>query len=196
MWEETIANGEAPAIAQYCKLTSHVAELTSSPSILKQPQSNIIELYVMAGSIKPMFDKMVMEMGAEFQKRTGKRLKLSIPGVLKKTSRMVEKGQLKATKKGSVAGVKDVVRAMVTGKSMADVNVVIEIVIENHKAKKLELVRLKDRFIEAPSNGGWRDIMLNLILVDENGNKHICEIQIVHRLMLNARKEMAGHVVV
>ena len=105
MWEETIANGEAPAIAQYCKLTSHVAELTSSPSILKQPQSNIIELYVMAGSIKPMFDKMVMEMGVEFQRRTGRRVKLSIPGVLKKTSRIIEKGQLKATKKGSVVGV-------------------------------------------------------------------------------------------
>ena len=196
MWEETIANGEAPAIAEYSKLMSHVAELTSSPSILKQPQSDIIELYVMAGIIKPTFDEMVAEMGAEFQRRTGKKLKLSICDTLKKTSRMVEKGQLKATKKGSVSGVKDVVRAMVTGKTMADVNVVIEIVIENHKAKKLELVRIKDRFIEAPSNGGWRDAMLNIVLEEESGNKHICEIQVVHHQMLNARKEMAGHVVV
>ena len=102
-----------------------------------------------------------MEMGAEFQRRTGKKLKLGICDTLKKTSRMVEKGQLRATKKGSVSGMKGDVRAMVTGKTMADANVTIEIVIENHDTKKLELTRLKDRLIEAPSSGGWRGAWLN-----------------------------------
>ena len=82
-----------------------------------------------------------------------------------------------------------------TGRTMAEVNAVIEILIEMHKNKKLELVRLKDRFMEEPSGGGWRDSMVNIVVADGD-TKHICEIQVVHHLMLNARKEMAGHVVV
>ncbi len=46
--------------------------------------------------------------------------------------------------------------------------------------------------MKAPSGGGWRDIMINVYV---DGVKHICEIQVVHHLMLNARKGMAGHAV-
>ncbi len=107
---------------------------------------------------------------------------------------------MKAEKDGDMSGVKDIVRAMVTGHSMEDVNVVIQILITLHKDKDrdkdgrdaLKIVRYKDRFMEAPSGGGWRDIMINVCVDDV---KHICEIQIVHHLMLNARKEMAGHAV-
>ena len=37
--------------------------------------------------------------------------------------------------------------------------------------------------------------MINICLTNSDGIKHICEIQVVHHLMLNARKEMAGHAV-
>ena len=62
---------------------------------------------------------------------------------------MVEKSQLKAApKKGDISGVKDIVRAIMTGRSMAEVNAVIEIIIGMHDQGKLEIVRIKDRFIE------------------------------------------------
>ena len=62
---------------------------------------------------------------------------------------MVEKSQLKAaSKKGDISGVKDIVRAIMTGRSMAEVNAVIEIIIDMHDQGKLEIVRIKDRFIE------------------------------------------------
>jgi hypothetical protein len=67
--------------------------------------------------------------------------------------------------------------------------------MELHKEGVLEIVREKDRFVNAPSSGGWRDQMANVCLVAENGSKHIFEIQIFYHMMLNARKEMAGHVV-
>jgi hypothetical protein len=78
---------------------------------------------------------------------------------------------------------------------MEEVNVVIRILLQLHAEGDLEIVRSKDRFLQAPSGGGWRDIMINVCLTHSNGVKHICEIQVVHHLMLNARKEMAGHAV-
>ncbi len=49
------------------------------------------------------------------------------------------------------------------------------------------MVRLKERFFEAPSSGGWRDVMLCLVL-NEDPLRHVCEVQVVHRSMLVARK--------
>ena len=44
--------------------------------------------------------------------------------------------------------------------------------------------RVKNRFVQ-PSDGGWRDLMINFCLPS---SKHVCELQIVHNRMLTARK--------
>ena len=60
---------------------------------------------------------------------------------------------------------------------------------------KIQVVRVKDRFREAPSAGGWRDVMINLVLCAEGVAKHVCEVQIAHAIMLNARKGLPGHII-
>jgi surface protein len=54
------------------------------------------------------------------------------------------------------------------------------------------VTRVKDRFLQAPSAGGWRDCMVNFYVRDDP-HRHICEIQLVHHQMLFARKGLPGH---
>ncbi len=56
---------------------------------------------------------------------------------------------------------KDIVRAMGVLNNMSDLNQVIECLIAMHNEDDLdfEIVRKKDRHVEAPSSGGWRDLV-------------------------------------
>ncbi len=58
-----------------------------------------------------------------------------------------------------MSGVKDIVRAMAIVNNMADLNDVIKCLIEMHKNTEFAIVRKKDRHVEAPSSGGWRDLV-------------------------------------
>ena len=55
------------------------------------------------------------------------------------------------------------------------------------------VVRVKDRF-KHPSGGGWRDVMINFYVVGD-GAKHVCEVQLVHKSLLTARRGLPGHVI-
>ena len=55
------------------------------------------------------------------------------------------------------------------------------------------VVRVKDRF-KHPSGGGWRDVMINYFVVID-GAKHVCEVQLVHKSLLTARKGLPGHII-
>jgi hypothetical protein len=44
--------------------------------------------------------------------------------------------------------------------SMNHVNRLIEALLAMHKDGKVEIVRTKDRFVQAPSTGGWRDLVI------------------------------------
>ena len=55
------------------------------------------------------------------------------------------------------------------------------------------VVRVKDRF-KHPSGGGWRDVMINFYVVGD-GAKHVCEVQLVHKSLLTARKGLPGHII-
>ena len=70
-------------------------------------------------------------------------------------TRVVEKARLKG-KNNSAACVKDIVRAMVVVKSMDEVAMVLDVLCVLHKEGRVEVVRIKERFLEAPSGGGWR----------------------------------------
>jgi hypothetical protein len=196
VWANKIANTEVEAISRYTELSDRLRVMTRSASRQTQPTETLVELYVEAALIKPHFDALVEGMGKTFEARLGITMVVSVCPTLKKTSRMVEKGAMKAKDPGNMKGVKDIVRAMVVGKSMAEVNAVIEIMLQLHEAGDLEIVRMKDRFLEAPSGGGWRDIMVNVLVTSPDSTvQHICEVQVVHHQMLNARKKMDGHVV-
>ena len=56
------------------------------------------------------------------------------------------------------------------------------------KAKRIVIVRIKDRFAK-PSSGGWCDVMINFYVVDSSSSDksgHICEVQIAHRCVCHA----------
>ena len=71
---------------------------------------------------------------------------------------VVEKARLKGGKNHSAACVKDIVRAMVVVDTMDAVATVLEILCDLHKEGLIVVVRVKERFLEAPSGGGWRGL--------------------------------------
>ena len=50
----------------------------------------------------------------------------------------------------------------------------------------IQVVRIKDRFTH-PSPGGWRDVMVNYVVVNDR-HRHVCELQITHEKMVVQRK--------
>ena len=81
-------------------------------------------------------------------------LDIRICPTLKRMTRVIEKARIKGG--NSAACVKDIVRAMVTVDSMDQVAIVLDILCVLHKEGLIEVVRIKERFLEAPSAGGWR----------------------------------------
>ena len=62
------------------------------------------------------------------------------------------------------------------------------------QATAITRVRSKDRFDAMPTAGGWRDYQLTFYFNDDP-NRHICEVQVVHRDLLMARKGLPGHAI-
>ena len=83
-------------------------------------------------------------------------LEINIAPKLKRMTRIIEKTLLKG--RDSVAHVKDIVRAMAIVKSMDAVAILLDIFCELHKAGLITMVRVKERFLESPSKGGWRGL--------------------------------------
>ena len=155
---------------------------------LRQITKDATELYHHAASIHKKYISFVTDLVG------GMEVKTSLPSKLKKMGRIAEKCILKRPDDpGNADKVCDIVRGMVTCSSMADV---AELVRRMEKAagEQIVLTRCKDRFVESPSAGGWRDCMLNFYLKSD-ANRHICELQLVHEQMLTARKGLPGHAV-
>ena len=58
-------------------------------------------------------------------------------------------------------------------------------------AGECSIRRVKDR-VNHPTSMGWIDVMVNLTLTSDKTD-HVCEVQIMHGAMLNARKTLGGH---
>ena len=91
---------------------------------------------------------------------------------LKRISRILEKILFDAENTGSCEKICDVVRAMMKVTSMAQVAKIAMAFLESDS---VVIVRIKDRFVEKPSPGGWRDLMINFYLKSDP-NHHICEV--------------------
>lgn len=98
----------------------------------------------------------------------------------------------------SVSRVFDVVRGMIICKNLRSAAAVVrrfraaQSVDEppddiSSSGEAIQLVRVKERFFDAPSPGGWRDCMLCFYFQSDE-HRHICEVQVVHRSLLTARK--------
>ena len=114
---------------------------------------------------------------------------------LKATKRIVEKAALRPGEgRGRTDRVCDVVRAMLVAKDMRTVGAIAEALRALQAEGLIEVRRIKDRFAQ-PSGGGWRDLMVNLVVLGDNGGaaRHVCEVQVAHEMMLTARKGLPGH---
>ena len=113
---------------------------------------------------------------------------------LKATKRIVEKAALRPGEgRGRTERVCDVVRAMLVAKDMRTVGAIAEALRALQAEGLVEVLRIKDRFAQ-PSGGGWRDLMVNLVVLgDEGAVRHVCEVQVAHEMMLTARKGLPGH---
>ena len=56
---------------------------------------------------------------------------------------------------------------------------------------EVTVCRVKDRFTES-SGAGWTDLLLNFYMNDDE-NKHVCEVQLIHFKMLSQRTTQEGH---
>ena len=113
---------------------------------------------------------------------------------LKATKRIVEKAALRPGEgRGRTERVCDVVRAMLVAKDMRTVGAIAAALRALQAEGVIEVRRIKDRFAQ-PSGGGWRDLMVNLVVLgDEGAVRHVCEVQVAHEMMLTARKGLPGH---
>ena len=152
----------------------------------RQATAEIAALYRDAAVVRPAFNRVV----AEVVNALPCTAELSIPDALKRWQRIVEKAALKRDGKGDVSSVLDVVRAMIVVKKLDHARLALLGLAARDDA--LEIVRVKERFFDAPSRGGWRDLMVN-VRVSVDGVAHVCEIQIVHDMLLTARKGLPGH---
>jgi hypothetical protein len=77
----------------------------------------------------------------------------------------------------------DVVRGMIACDSVASMLAVFQQILSSDT---LQIVRLKNR-LEQPTDGGWGDCLLNLVLKEDRVEKHVFELQIVPKSMLEVR---------
>ena len=82
---------------------------------------------------------------------------------------------------------------MLVAKDMRTIGAIAEALRALQDAGLIEVRRIKDRF-KQPSGGGWRDLMVNLVVLGSDGAvRHVCEVQVAHEMMLTARKGLPGH---
>ena len=191
-----IKSGDADGMAEYEAAVGALDAAIEKPAAAVQRDEAGVAavLYADAARVKPSFDVVVRELAAA----TGARLELALLSAqktgLKKTSRVVEKSALRpGAGRGRSKWVCDVVRAMLVATSMSAVGSIVRGLLALHGAGALTVVRIKDRFAQ-PSAGGWRDLMVNFVLVDD-ATRHVCEVQVVHEMMLTARKGLPGHAI-
>jgi len=210
-----IKSGDADSMAKYKAAVVALDAAIEKPAVAEQRDEAGVAavLFADAARTKSSFDVVVRELAAA----TGARLELAVLSAkedtgasdgggagqgeerkaktgLKKTSRVVEKSALRPGEgRGRSKWVCDVVRAMLVATSMSAVGSIVRGLLALHEAGALKVVRIKDRFAQ-PSAGGWRDLMVNLVIVGDP-TRHVCEVQVVHEMMLTARKGLPGHAI-
>ena len=120
----------------------------------RQATAEIAALYRDAAVARPVFNRVVADVVAALPCAAAE---LSIPDALKRSQRVVEKAALKRDGKGDVSSVLDVVRAMIVVKKLDHARLALLGLAARDDA--LEIVRVKERFFDAPSRGGWRDLI-------------------------------------
>jgi len=143
-----------------------------------QSTSNLVPLYEHAFLVKPKFDQVILDcasqiLGAEASTTN-----------VKKLYRLLEKLVLK----NAVDSIKDVVR----GTIQCDTNGVVCEVLKSLKNNPGILISIVKENYSSYRNGDWIDVKV-IFQVKSDTNRHLCEVQIVHKDMMDMRKQGGGH---
>jgi hypothetical protein len=181
----TISSSEEAGVSECSDAVRRLID-ASQGKLATQLSDDVVQLYAAAASIREQVRRL-MKVVAD---ATGAEL-ADIPDKarrrhgLKQIVRIVEKCALRHDKPGKADRVCDIVRDMFTVSSMEQM---AKVAVELLSRSEIAIVRVKDRNAE-PSAGGWRDIMINFVLVGDK-NAHVCEVQLIHKKMLLQRKDM------
>ncbi|KAH8045306.1 hypothetical protein JL722_14290 [Aureococcus anophagefferens] len=182
-----IANNDAAGLAAF---RASMAAL-ECPGAAARPQrggsARLDELYRDAARAKPRFEAALKAVIAALPFEV--RGDTAFPPFLKRTPRVIEKAVFKGDD-FACCGVNDFVRAMVVVGTLGELGQLVDAVA---RSPKLVVVRAKNR-IDEPSDGGWRDVLLNVYHRDDT-KRHVCEVQGCVEQMLKARKGLPGHAV-
>ena len=130
VWRKTILVSEQKGIKEYKRSVAKLLA-TLPQRNPKQIHTELLPLYQQAARVKPAYDRMMLEVAARFEARTGFALDLSICPTLKKVSRIVEKSLLKSKVEGDVANVKDIVRFVFDSCARVQGNVHVHTLIDD-----------------------------------------------------------------
>ena len=150
-----------------------------------QPTGDVAMLYRQARSIHGDFSRLVE--GVEASLGAGSKAKARV-APLKHLYRIVEKKTFSTRYPGRADGVCDIVRALFECETKAAMAAVDE-ALATHEG--LVVVRGEDRW-RNPTEGSWADFMVNFRLKADR-NRHVAEVQIVHRKLMIAREGLDGH---
>lgn len=192
----TIENSEKKALEDYKEVVKG-AQLVIDKSRGKRNQlvHDPVKLLKQALATKAKYAKTIKDV-IQLMKEDG----VIFDEDIKFSAAPVDKSMLKAKIPGHAERTCDLVRGMAICKDMSVIHKFVNYLTKAHTGfttksgavikPMIERVRLKDRF-NKPSDSGWRDFMDNFICLAAPGQtdyQHICELQIVHHLMIVARK--------
>ena len=197
VWTRCEENDPAGIQRYKTAVAGALAEAAQHHLLAQQQAGSVAELLQHAAQCKKAFDKFVLDIvrrccSASHPHHDADVPQAKLPETLKRVSRIIEKLQLHPTgPTDSVGHIFDVVRGMIRCQSMTDVALAVEKVTD---CDSITVVRVKDRFVATPTEGGWRDCQICFFL-NSDPNKHVCELQVVHEHLYNSRATLPGHLV-
>ena len=192
LYDACFGNVLATAADELQECTAAIGRLedTVGGSVAVQRTSDIVELYAAGAKVRARASAAMARIAgasgatlAEPSAEARERL------ALKRVARIAEKVMLRPERAGQAERICDVVRDMFVHTSMRQMTATIDAFVGSDEVR---VVRIKDRFSH-PSAGGWRDVMVNYVLADDE-SAHVCEAQLVHKTLLHARADFDGHV--
>lgn len=177
--------------ATYKMMLKTITDLKSGCTMAEvhvQPTSELMPLILMVRENVPAYKAIVISVvdscGLDIRQ-----VLVSFRHETKAPYRVIEKSLTKGPNPDypDVSKVLDVFGCLINCTDYVSMAAVVKAFATKHNNGELQLTRVKDRWTY-PSGGGWRDLMLNLVI-----NGIVFEVQIVHTKMLAARKGLDAH---
>ena len=179
--DKFIIEGDSQAFNEF---NATVASIKIQNGPVFQTVDKLPALYLACHRVLPLYKDFVVEMI-----QNTKADKESRVAPLKSMYRALEKSAFRVDgKQWSANCVLDVVRGMVMYENMQGIRRAFAYLCAE---KSIKIVRIKNRFANK-TTGGWRDCMVNFHF-EIDSQKVICELQLVHKKLMVARKQLSGH---